>query len=254
MAFSTLLELAAANGSDSDKLIAPELIQRSDLLKIMQWRSIPGNQTTAQVITGRPSTASRGFNEGIDPKVVSRSTRTWKLANFEEHSNIDVFLADSNPSSAGGVAQYRADEDMEFVRDMALNWESLAINGDQETTLTDFDGIRTVLDVSTKDNVALSTGGSGNNTSIYFASIGNRGMLGTYNENSGTAPQMINNGRVSDTEDGAGKRLTVYQTVFLWQSGLRFDEAGLGRVAYVKSGDRFCYRRQRFPLASISHS
>lgn len=235
MAQSTLLELASANGSDADKLIAPELIQRSDLLKIMQWRTIQGSQNTSQLITSRPNTGTRAFNEGVDPKVVGRSTRTWKLSNFEEHSNIDVFLANSNPSSAGGVSQYRADEDMEFLRDMALNWEFLALYGDQSSNLSDFDGIATVLG-SLASNVVGSTGGSGNNTSIFFSSIGNRGMLGTYNENSGTTPQMTDKGQVSDVEDADGKKLTVYQTIFLWQAGLRFDEAGLGRVANVKSG------------------
>lgn len=236
MAQSTLLELAAANGSDADKLLIASLIQRSDLLKILQFRGIAGAQTTAQLITGRPNTGTRGFNEGIDPKVVSRSTRTWKTANFEEHSNIDVFLANSNPASAGGVRGYRDDEDMEFLRDMTLNFENLAINGDQETNNTDFDGIAKFLNASTQENVALSTGGSGNNTSIYFSSIGNRGMLGINNENSSAFPEMIDNGRVSDVEDANGKRLTVYQTIFLWQAGLRFDEAGIGRVANVKKG------------------
>lgn len=236
MAFSTLLDLASANGSESDKLLIAELIQRSDLLKILQFRSISGAQTTAQIITGRPNTGTRGFNQGIDPKVVSRSTRIWKTANFEEHSNIDVFIANSNPASAGGVSQYRADEDMEFLRDMTLNFENLTINGDQEANNTDFDGIKKFLASLSQSNVVGSSGGSGDETSIYFSSIGNRGMLGINNENSGAMPEMINNGRVSDVEDADGKRLTVYQTIFLWQAGLRFDEAGIGRVANVKKG------------------
>jgi len=236
MAFPTLLELAAANGSDADKLIASEIIQRSDLLNIMQWRSIAGASTTAQLITSRPTVNTRGFNQGVTPAVVGRSSRVWKTALFEEHSNVDVFLANDNPATAGGPQGFRADEDMEFLRAMGLKWESLAINGNQETTLTDFDGMEKFLNASTQSNVTLSTGGSGNRTSILFFSIGNRSILGLYNENSSAFPKMDDKGEVSYVQDANGDPLSAFQTVFTWQAGLRIDEAGIGRVANVQPG------------------
>jgi len=236
MAFSTLLDLAAANGSDGDKLLVSELIKRSDLLKVMQFRPISGASTTGQVIDSRPTASTRGFNEGVDPVAIGRSNRTWKTANFEEHSNVDVFLANSHPASAGGPQQYRADEDMEILRAITLQWEYLAFYGDQSAVNTDFDGMSLRLNDLSQDNVVGSTGGSGNNTSVYFFSLGNRSLQGTYNENSSAFPEMIDNGRVSDVEDANGKKFTAYQSIFLWQAGMRIDDVGTGRLANIKPG------------------
>lgn len=235
--FPSLIELASKNTSDAATVLAQELVKRSDLLKILQWRSILGVQLTSQKITARPATAPRGFNQGTPVKKIGRSNVTWKTAIFEERSEVDKALAEANPSTAGGVDGFRQDEDIQFLRALALSYESAAFNGDQNIDPNSFNGINTFADDLALDNVVGAGGAvADSQTSIYMVSIDMDGLMGLYNENSAPTPQMIDMGLVDDAEDVDGNKFLAYRSVFHWMPGLRINQMGAGRIANIETG------------------
>jgi len=234
--FPTLLELAAKNTSDANTVIAQELVKRSDLLKVLQWRSIMGVQSTTQKVTSRPVSNPRGFNQGTPEKKIDRSNVTWKTAIYEERSDVDKALAEANPSSAGGVNGFRQDEDIQFLRSMALSYENNAFNGDVSDDPNAFNGFNTFADQLALPNV-VDGGGTDPDvqTSLYMFTVDMDGVMGLYNENSAPTPQMIDMGLVDDAEDADGNKFLAYRSVFHWMPGIRINQLGLGRLANIQA-------------------
>lgn len=165
----TLIDVAKRNGNDTAVGLIESMAQSNALLSLTPFKGINGQSYKVKKRTGLPTVGTRGFNEGIEATKSIITDYIYQTYLYNSRSIVDVKLADTSPE---GALALRQEEDLSHIVAMGNKWNYHAIYGNNQTDVTQPDGIATILNSTAFSTYKAQTGSAGSTTSIYFVSFG----------------------------------------------------------------------------------
>lgn len=210
-----------------------EVLQaQNDILKFLPFMegNLPvGHRTTIR--NGLPSIGTRRINQGVTP---GKST----TKQFDEGTMLVEAYSEADEEAlrlGGNEAQLRASEDVATLEAMNQFFSTQFFYGNSAQYVDRINGIATRYNSLSGEYAGqiLDAGGTqSDNTSIYMAGLGERGLHGIYPSGTNAGIERTDLGRQMIQENGT--RRTVKTTKFVWHAGLALkDYRHVIRVANI---------------------
>lgn len=238
MANLNLIDIAKRTGNDQTVGLVETLTQSNALLAQMPFKSISGISYKVKKRTGLPTAVTRAFNEGISPTKSLITDVIYESHIYNDRSTVDAVLIDSAPNGR----EIRLEEDLSHLVAMSNLYNGHLFYGNNQTDVTEPDGIATILSSTAFSTVKAQTGASGSSTSIYFVSFrdantpqGKRpGVTGIVT--SGMEVKAEDMGKQYFADSGGTNLLPWYTTEFTAMWGLAiYDVRSVGRYMGLTS-------------------
>ena len=213
--------------NDEIARIIEQLNQTNEILDDMQW--LEGNLPTGHkstVRTGIPEPTWRKLNEGVGPSKSETDQITDTCGLLEDHSQIDVDLAELN----GNSAEFRLSEDRGHLEGMNQALARNLFYGDINKNPERIEGFEsrfnTLSESAAKSaknviNGAVFGSSATDLTSIWLVGWGRETVHGIFPKGSKAGIQRdTGDGKPVFVNDANGKQFKAYVTVYKWKPGL----------------------------------
>lgn len=208
------------------------LSQQNDILKFLPFMegNLPtGHRTTIRA--GKPTVGPRRINQGVAPTKSTTKQVDEGTMLLEAYSEADTELL----RLGGNESAVRASEDVAHLEAMNDFFSTTFFYGNPAVNIDRFLGLAPRYNSSTGEygNQIIKAGGSGSdNTSIWLAGLGERGLHGIYPKGTNAGVERKDLGEQLRQENG--KLRTVKMTRFVWHAGLAVkDYRHIIRIANI---------------------
>lgn len=218
--------------------IVEVLNNQNDILKFLPF--MEGNLPTGHRVTlrkGKPTVGTRQINSGVTPGKSTTGQQDESTMLVEAYSEVDREAA----RISGNIAALRASEDVVTIEAMNDFFNTNLWYGNQTQYIDRFHGLAPRYSSLSGEygNMIINAGGSSGSdqTSIWLLGLGERGLHGIFPKGTSAGLERLDRGEQLIT-DAAGTRRYVYQTQFVWHSGISIkDYRHLIRICNIDTGN-----------------
>lgn len=200
------------------------LAKQNDILKFLPFMegNLPtGHRTTIR--SGNPTVGTRRINQGVAPTKSTTKQKDEGTMLVEAYSEVDVEAL----RLGGNEAALRASEDVATLEAMNQFFSTTFFYGNPAQYIDRFLGLATryaSLSGETASQIIDAGGTGSDNTSIYLAGLGERGLHGIYPMGTNAGVERHDMGEQLIVDSSAGTRRVAKVTRMVWHAGLALKD------------------------------